>query len=1039
LAEIHYLDFDLRIERAEEGYIARVLDCPAGEASAAFAPPFSELELENFSLRVGRTRRGVRRLESPEMEAAKVFGGQLFEAVFQGDVRGCFDSSLEIVRRQGAGLRLRLRLEAPEMADVPWEYLYNPALNRFLSLSVETPLVRYLALPERIQPLPVTPPLRVLVMIASPSDYPALEVEREWEKLRESVAELESGGRVVLERLERATLSALQQRLRRGGYHIFHFIGHGAFDERAQDGVLLLEDEEGRGRAVSGQNVGTMLHDERTLRLAILNACEGARTSASDPFAGTAQSLVQQGIPAVIAMQFEITDEAAITLAHEFYGALADGYPVDAALAEARKAIFAQGNDVEWGTPVLYLRTPDGRIFDVAQVGEEERELAALYARGREHYEAGRYQEALTCFRQVRDLREDYQEVNALIAAVEEALAEDQRQEQMVAAPRPVPVSAWSGNRLWMGIAAVLAALLLIGGGAFVVRELIGGGTPTPTLTFTPSPSPAATLTDTPTPEPGALVLEEWSVFPTQVIPGQPVVIKWRVSNADSVVLEPFGPVDSSGEHEDEPQQTTTYTLIATSAGGTLEESLEVVVVALPPGAPDIKSFDVEPDTLVRGQVATVRLSWDTEGADTVTIEPDLGPVGLAGSREVAAPAADTVYALVARSPGGEARAQVQVRVQDPRCTVVSEGLNLRSGPGTVYEPPVTSLSQGTELQPLAYISRGYPEGPWLLVRVVATGTQGWASARTQYVDCNLDVTTLPSGTVPPTPTPPRLPDLTVEIVGIDNTTIVHGEQPWTWIHYRVSNTGNEATPGGPIYLRIWKNGSPASGYMVVDGPIQPGDAATGKFAVGHSSDWPVGSYTVRVEVDYLDDIEESDEGNNLSDSVSFEVVPSEASGSARIDFDALPDGTPITTARILEGDEFLSQGIRLAGAPESSYCADATAAAIRPPGAYSGITFNVLTTARPDDTRACNTIPVAIIFSDPVRRVTLTFAGATATYTLKAYDSTGGLLGAVDREAVLGAGTFEVTFDSGSANIHRVTFGHETAVTAVKEVYYER
>jgi hypothetical protein len=94
--------------------------------------------------------------------------------------------------------------------------------------------------------------------------------------------------------------------------------------------------------------------------MAILNACEGARTSRSDPFAGVAQSLVQQGIPAVVAMQYEITDEAAITFSRELYGAIVDGYPIDAAVAEARKAIFAKGNDVEWGTPVLYLCSPDG-------------------------------------------------------------------------------------------------------------------------------------------------------------------------------------------------------------------------------------------------------------------------------------------------------------------------------------------------------------------------------------------------------------------------------------------------------------------------------------------------------------------------------------------------------------------------------------------------------------------------------------------------------------------------------------------------------
>ena len=97
----------------------------------------------------------------------------------------------------------------------------------------------------------------------------------------------------------------------------------------------------------------------------VLNSCEGARSSPTDPFAGAAQSLVQQGIPAVIAMQFEITDDAAIILSHEFYSAVADGYAIDTALGEARKAIFASGNEVEWGTPVLYMRSTNGRIFKV--------------------------------------------------------------------------------------------------------------------------------------------------------------------------------------------------------------------------------------------------------------------------------------------------------------------------------------------------------------------------------------------------------------------------------------------------------------------------------------------------------------------------------------------------------------------------------------------------------------------------------------------------------------------------------------------------
>ncbi len=363
---LSYLDFDLLIERAGDRYRARVLDSPAGEVSGEFAIPFSDTDLELFVLRMGRSRGTVRGIESPAMEAAKDFGGRLYDSVFAGDLAGCLRSSLDEAGRAQSGLRIRLRLsDVPELADLPWEFLYNRSRKQFLVLSAQTPIVRYLDLPEPVRPLSVQPPLRVLVMISNPDDAVTLDVEREWANLRQAAGQLEARGQLALERMDEATLPELQRRLRRGEYHVFHFIGHGGFDPGSQDGVLLLEDQEGHRKTVSGQFLGALLHDHAPLRLAVLNACEGARTSRTDPFAGVAQSLVLQGVPSVIAMQFEITDEAAITLTGEFYGALADGYPLDAALAEARKATMAQGNDVEWAIPVLYLRSPDGQIFDV--------------------------------------------------------------------------------------------------------------------------------------------------------------------------------------------------------------------------------------------------------------------------------------------------------------------------------------------------------------------------------------------------------------------------------------------------------------------------------------------------------------------------------------------------------------------------------------------------------------------------------------------------------------------------------------------------
>jgi hypothetical protein len=367
VADLQYLDFDLSIDRTANGYRAQVVSSPAGQAAVEFALPFSDLELENFLLKLGGRRRNTRAVVSPELETAKAFGGRLFQTIFADELRGCLRSSLDEADQQGQGLRLRLRLNnAPALADLPWEYLYNASSQSFLALSNQTPIVRFLDLPAPPRTLKVTGPLRMLVMIASPSDYTQLNVDHEWNNLQQATGDLQARGILAVERMDEATLPALQRRLRQGRYHILHFIGHGSFDERMDDGALILEDENGKGCVVSGQYLGTILRDHESLRLVLLNACEGARSGTMDPFAGVAQSLIRQGIPAVIAMQFEVTDDAAIVLAHEFYGAIADRYPVDAALAEARKAIFASGNGIEWGTPVLYLRAPDGCIFDIA-------------------------------------------------------------------------------------------------------------------------------------------------------------------------------------------------------------------------------------------------------------------------------------------------------------------------------------------------------------------------------------------------------------------------------------------------------------------------------------------------------------------------------------------------------------------------------------------------------------------------------------------------------------------------------------------------
>ena len=209
-----YRDFDLLIEPGSEGsYRARVLSSPAGESGLVqFTLPFSAVELENLVLKVGRGRRRARGGQ-PESQPLKDFGSALYGAVFHDDLREMLQRSLSLTHAEGIGLRLRLRLiDAPELANLPWEFLYDPRHKRFLAQSRRTPLVRYLDLPEPPHTLSVEGPLRLLVMISNPSGYEPLDVEKEWKVLTSALAQRQAEGRVVIERLA-ANMRELRTRL----------------------------------------------------------------------------------------------------------------------------------------------------------------------------------------------------------------------------------------------------------------------------------------------------------------------------------------------------------------------------------------------------------------------------------------------------------------------------------------------------------------------------------------------------------------------------------------------------------------------------------------------------------------------------------------------------------------------------------------------------------------------------------------------------------------------------------------------------------
>ena len=277
--------------------------------------------------------------------------------LFRGPVAQLYRAGLARVA-PGDGLRIRLRIEPTELHAIPWELCYDAETATFLAQDPRTPLVRSL-LGTFSRGKLAGGRLRVCVAMATLADLPPLEAADEAARIEDAFAALDS--RVTVQPMM-ASLDGLQDALRRGP-NVLHFIGHGGFDADA-GGYLVFDDGRGGPQMADAEVLASYLRGS-SVRLAVLNACESARTDPADSFAGVAPRLVQAGLPAVVAMQTLLPDAAAPVFSGAFYRGLADGLPVDAAVTAGRVALFGHAPArADWSIPVLYLAADDGILWE---------------------------------------------------------------------------------------------------------------------------------------------------------------------------------------------------------------------------------------------------------------------------------------------------------------------------------------------------------------------------------------------------------------------------------------------------------------------------------------------------------------------------------------------------------------------------------------------------------------------------------------------------------------------------------------------------
>jgi hypothetical protein len=310
------------------------------------------------------------------LEDLVVLGGQLMDRLLpEGDLRHHLVNAVKQAGPDG-GVRLRLQIREPRLAQIPWEYCYlkihegDAPRNHFLVVNPKLSLVRHPLLDEPAPKLAPGDPsnLRLLAIFANPESptFRKLSLKTERRVLEKSLGDFSvEGVKIQWQPFhEDVTVDELNQFLLQKP-DIFHFSGHGQFKERDDQGslVLLRDKESKEPTPLTAGDLSLKLQAAGT-RLAVLGACESSRQQGRSPWTGVAPALVARGVGAVIAMQYEVLDDMAILFSQGLYRSLAAGLTVDEAVSIGRLAVLEKSSEkgVEWGVPTLYLRA-DGVLF----------------------------------------------------------------------------------------------------------------------------------------------------------------------------------------------------------------------------------------------------------------------------------------------------------------------------------------------------------------------------------------------------------------------------------------------------------------------------------------------------------------------------------------------------------------------------------------------------------------------------------------------------------------------------------------------------
>ena len=331
-----------------------------------------------------RPEQGMARFPRAELRRRQIdipaYGQLLTESLFSDPkIREGFSAARASAEADQAGLRVRLLIseDAYELHSLFWETLHFPGEDALLTLNENLPFSRYLSSSDwRPVGLRAKGELRCLVVIANPENLgkyqlPPVDVDGEMARVRSALGSIEIDVLSGKDPEARPTLDNILARLRGEAFDLVYLVCHGALVH--DEPILWLEDAQGQAAHVSGMDLALRFKelDARKLpRLVILASCESAgagQSSANTPAevgdgvrVALGPRLVSAGVPAVVAMQGQISMQTISECMPVFFTELLKDGQIDRAMTVARGAVRAR---LDFWMPVLFMRLKDGMIW----------------------------------------------------------------------------------------------------------------------------------------------------------------------------------------------------------------------------------------------------------------------------------------------------------------------------------------------------------------------------------------------------------------------------------------------------------------------------------------------------------------------------------------------------------------------------------------------------------------------------------------------------------------------------------------------------